>query len=62
MAEEARAMSVQVQTVTAESRRDLERLVQLAIAQGWQRVGSPAEVTHNGTMKRTKWQQGMWRK
>jgi len=55
-------MSVQVQTVTAESRRDLERLVQLAIAQGWQRVGSPAEVTHNGTMKRTKWQQGMWRK
>ena len=62
MAEEAGAMSVQVQTVTAPDRRELERLVQLAIAQGWQRVGTPGQETYNGTMKRTKWQQGMWRK
>jgi len=55
-------MSVQVQTVTAPDRRELERLVQLAIAQGWQRVGTPGQETYNGTMKRTKWQQGMWRK
>jgi hypothetical protein len=55
-------VSVQVRTLTAPDLRELERLVQFAVAQGWQRVGAPAEMTYNGTMKRTKWQQGMWRK
>ena len=62
VAEEAGVMTVQVRTLTATSQRDLERLVQLAIAQGWQRVGTPGQETYNGTMKRTSWQQGMWRK
>ena len=55
-------MTVQVRTVTAPDRRELERLVQRAIGAGWQCMGAPAQVTYNGTMKRTSWQQGMWRK
>lgn len=55
-------MTLQVRTVTAPDRRELERLVQQAVAKGWQRVGAPAQVTFNGTMKRTSWQQGVWRK
>lgn len=55
-------MTIQVRTLTAPDRCELERLVQLAVAQGWRCVGSPSQVTYNGTMKRTKWQQGMWRK
>jgi hypothetical protein len=55
-------VTIQVRTVTAPDLRELERLVQRAVSQGWQRVGSPAQETYNGTMKRTKWQQGMWRK
>lgn len=55
-------MTIRVQTVAALDLRELERLVQAAIARGWQRVASPAQVTYDGTMKRTKWQQPMWRK
>jgi hypothetical protein len=54
-------MSVQVRTVTAASQRELERLVQLEIARGWQRVGTPAEQTYNGRAEKTKWQQAMRR-
>jgi hypothetical protein len=47
--------------VTAASQRELERLVQREIARGWQRVGTPAEVTYNGVMQKAKWQQAMRR-
>jgi hypothetical protein len=54
-------VTLRVQTVTAASQRELERLVQLEIARGWQRVGTPAEVTYNGIMHKPKWQQAMRR-
>lgn len=54
-------MTIEVRTVTAGDRAELERQVQRAVAQGWQRVGAPAEVTYNGVMKRPKWQQAMRR-
>ena len=53
---------IELRTVTAPDRLQLERLVQLAIAKGWQRVGTPAEVTYNGTIERPKWQQPMRKK
>jgi hypothetical protein len=55
-------MTIRVQTITAPSQRELDRLVQRAISQGWERVGAPAEMTYNGTMQRLKWQQPMRRK
>lgn len=54
-------MTIEVRTVTAPDRHALERQVQRAIAQGWKCVGTPAEVTYNGTMQRPKWQQAMRR-
>jgi hypothetical protein len=54
-------MAVRVQTVTAPSQRELERLVQLEVARGWQRVGTPAEQTFNGRVEKAKWQQAMRR-
>jgi hypothetical protein len=35
--------------------------VQLEIARGWQRVGTPSEQTYNGQTERVKWQQPMCR-
>jgi hypothetical protein len=57
-------MTVRVQTVTAESQRELDRLVQLAIAQGWQPIGNAASllVGGNGEKGRGAWQQAMRRK
>jgi len=37
-------MSIELRTVMAPDRGALERLVQLAIGQGWRRIGAPAEV------------------
>ena len=54
-------MSTELRTVIAPDRPALERLVQLAVAQGWRRVGAPAEVTYNGRMEKPKWQQPMRR-
>jgi len=54
-------MTVQVRTLTAPSQRELERLVQLAIAQGWQRIGNPSEITLGGRMEKPRWQQPMRR-
>jgi hypothetical protein len=54
-------MVLGVRTLTAPSRRELERLVQLAIGQGWQRVGPPAQQTYNGKIEKVKWQQAMRR-
>jgi hypothetical protein len=54
-------MTLKVQTVTAPTHRDLERLVQLAIGQGWQRVGTPAQQSFNGKIEKVKWQQAMRR-
>jgi len=54
-------MSIELRTVMAPDRGALERLVQLAIGQGWRRVGAPAEVTYNGRMEKRKWQQPMRR-
>jgi hypothetical protein len=48
--------------VTAASQRELERLVQLEIARGWQRVGSPAQQMFNGQAEKVKWQQPMRRR
>jgi hypothetical protein len=55
-------MTIEVRTVTAYERRELERLVHQAVSQGWQCVGTPAQVTYNGTMPRLRWQQPMRRK
>jgi len=55
-------MTIEIRLVMAPDRLELERLVQRALAQGWQRVGAPAEMTYNGTMQRLKWQQPMRRK
>jgi hypothetical protein len=57
-------MSVKVQTVTAPDLRELDRLVQLAIAQGWQPIGNAASllVGGNGEKGRAAWQQPMRRK
>ena len=54
-------MTIEMRTVTAFDRRELERLVQLAVARGWRCIGSPTDVTYNGTMQRLKWQQPMRR-
>jgi hypothetical protein len=57
-------MTVSVQTITAESQRELDRLVQLAIAQGWQPIGNAASllVGGNGEKGRAAWQQALRRK
>ena len=57
-------MTVRVQTITAPSQRELERLVQLAIAQGWQPIGNAASLLVGGNSERGRgaWQQGMRRK
>ena len=56
-------MTVRVQTITAPSQRELERLVQLAIAQGWQPIGNAASLLVGGNSEkgRAAWQQGMRR-
>jgi len=54
-------MSLELRILTAPDRPSLECLVQLAIGQGWRRVGTPAEVTYNGTMEKRKFQQAMRR-
>jgi len=56
-------MTVQVRTLTAPSQRDLERLVQLAIAQGWQPIGNAASLLVGGNSEkgRAAWQQAMRR-
>ena len=57
-------MTVRVQTITAPSQRELERLVQLAIAQGWQPIGNAASLLVGGNSEkgRAAWQRGMRRK
>ena len=56
-------MTVCVQTITAPSQRELERLVQLAIAQGWHPIGNAAALLVGGSSEkgRAAWQQGMRR-
>ena len=56
-------MTVQVRTLTAPSQRELERLVQLAIAQGWQPIGNAASLLVGGNSEKghAAWQQAMRR-
>ena len=56
-------MTVRVQTITAESQRELDRLVQLAIAQGWHPIGNAASLLVGGNSEkgRAAWQQAMRR-
>jgi len=56
-------MTVQVRTLTAPSQRELERLVQLAIAQGWQPIGNAASLLVGGNSEKGRgaWQQAMRR-
>ena len=56
-------MTVQVRTLTAPSQRELERLVQLAIAQGWQPIGNRVSLLVGGNSEkgRAAWQQAMRR-
>ena len=56
-------MTVHVHTITAKSQRELERLVQLAIAQGWQPIGNAASLLVGGNSEkgRAAWQQAMRR-
>jgi len=51
-------------TVVAETRAELEVLVQQAIAHGWVRIGNPGQLLIGGKQEsgRAKWQQIMGRK
>ncbi|MGD1146960.1 MAG: hypothetical protein ABR961_03285 [Thermoanaerobaculaceae bacterium] len=51
-------------TVVAETRAELEVLVQQAIAHGWVRIGNPNQLLIGGKQVegRAKWQQVMRRK
>ena len=57
------SMSITVQTITAPSQRELEGLVQIAIAQGWQPIGNAASLLVGGNSERGRaaWQQAMRR-